>query len=522
MKSGIYKPISTIISILVLSGCGLTPSKVDDKTQLENTQGGIDKFIASSDTINHQISLSEAIARTIKYNLDYRLQHTQLMLENGNLKMAYIEMLPTLTGDLNYSFRNNPQIQNLVNADGQVVDGDTSYTPREILDVSAGMQWTVLDLGLSFTRAQQQANRVMIMQEERRKITQQLVQQAISVYWKAWTAQNMHQTVIDFKEKVRIALKKSQNALDIKASPTPTELDYQSVLLKSIRRANKLQLEISSAKAELTRLMNIRPGAEFELASPNKTITKLPNIQPQLAKMDLIAMVNRPELRQSSHQIDIAKKGIQAAVIEMLPGLSFDFGYNYTNNRFMLNQEWMGGNLGATIDLFNMVLRGPFAIDMANQQVDFEKIKTAATTLSVLTQIRVAYTNYLIWKEDYQYAKLQDETTSKLLKNALANERANKGNSQISIRRGIESLNATFDRQVTFARAYEALAKLYQSVGIDLLPHEVRYLSLEEITERVQVVLNAQSTGEFNQVIDSTYTQLLPQLKQYQQDKIDD
>lgn len=490
----------------------ITPKAIENEAQLNNTYKGLHEILSAQQPINHKITLSEAIARTLKYNLDHRVQQAQLMLESGNLKAAYMEMLPALNVGVDYSFRNNELIQNLVNSNGQTTPGDQSFTPREILNQSYGLQWSLLDLGLSYTRAQQQANRVMIAEEERRKIVQQLVQEVVTTYWKAWTAQTMLSEVLRFKEKAELALKRSKEAESKKINTPQIELDYQQVLIKAIRKINQLNAQIMDASANLKRLMNVSSNSQFELTDPGVPLAGLPTIAPQFEKMDTLALIYRPELRQASYQTEIARKGIQAAIINMLPGIDFNFGYNVTNNEFMKNQYWWGGNIGASLNLIQTVLAGPYAINLANQTHSFEQLRQIASTVTVLTQVRIAYTNYLLWQEDAAYAVKEADVSIALLEYAEKLEQTNKGNEQITIRRGIEAISAQFDKNVTLARAHEALSKLYQSIGLDIMPADARNLPLPELEKKVAVILKAQSQGEFNVQINKAYAEVKPTL----------
>jgi outer membrane protein TolC len=513
------------LAVIGISGCSITPTVIKNESQLNNTYKGLHEVINGQPVINHEITLAEAIARTLKYNLDHKVQQAQLMLESGNLKAAYLEMLPAVNAGIDYSFRNNDLIQNLVDSNGNIVSGDQSFTPREVINQSYGLQWSLLDLGLSYTRAQQQANRVMIAEEERRKMTQQLIQEVVSAYWKAWTAQSMKQEVEQFKSKAELALQRSKESAQKKINTPQIELDYQQVLIKAIRKINQLNAQIMDAKATLSRLMNVKPGSDFTLASPAKTLMALPDIKPQFEKMDTLALVYRPELRQASYQSEIAKKGIQAAIVNMLPGIDFSFGYNVTNNEFMKNQYWWGGNIGASLNLIQTVLKGPYAIKMANEVHSFEQLKQIATTITVLTQVRIAYTNYLLWQEDANYSLQEAKVSMHLFENAQKLERANQGNEQITIRRGVEAISAQFDKDISLARAHEALSKLYQSIGLDLLPANARYLPLTELQNKVQTLLEDQSAGKFNETLDRAYKKIKPTLDkikdQMQQEQMD-
>ena len=108
------KLLPIIFSALIITGCSITPTVVDNEAQLNNTYKGLHEVLNSQQVVDHTITLSEAIARTLKYNLDHRVQQAQLMLESGNLKAAYMEMLPAVNLGVDYSFRNNDLIQNLV------------------------------------------------------------------------------------------------------------------------------------------------------------------------------------------------------------------------------------------------------------------------------------------------------------------------------------------------------------------------------------------------------------------------
>jgi outer membrane protein TolC len=516
------KALLGVMSALLLAGCSITPTAVTNEAQLNNTYKGLHTSLSNQEEINHQVNLAEAIARTLKYNLDHQVQQAQLMLESGNLKAAYMEMLPALNAGVDYSFRNNELIQNLVNSDGQIVSGEQSFTPREVINQSYGLQWSLLDLGLSYTRAQQQANRLMIAEEERRKVTQKLIQEVVSAYWKAWTAQSMKEEVERFKSKAELALQRSKEASQKKVNTPQVELDYQQVLIKAIRKINQLNSQIMDSKATLARLMNIKPGSDFKLASPVKMLMALPDISPEFEKMDTLALVYRPELRQASYEAEIAKKGIQSAIINMLPGIDFSFGYNVTNNKFMKNQYWWGGNIGASLNLIQTVLTGPYAIKLANQVHSFEQLKQIAATLAVLTQVRVAYVNYLLWKEDANYAVEEAKVSMSLFDNAQKLEKANQGNEQITIRRGVEAISAQFDKDISLARAHEALSKLYQSIGLDLLPTNARYLPLNELIAKVQTLLEAQSKGQFNHTLDEAYDKIKPVLDKIKQQMVEE
>jgi len=512
----LYCALTCSLLGILLGGCSIQPTPVDHETQLSNTKFALDETLKPSVLMNRRVTISEAVARVMKFNLDYRISRMKIMLEAGNLKLAYMEMLPFVGVDMNYSFRNNEQVQNLVN-NGQLEEGQQSFTPKRLLDIQAGIKWNLLDFGLSYVRAQQQGSRVLIAQEQKRKVTQKLFQDAISAYWKAWAAQEISPKIQLLKRKVKLALKRSRQIISDRTRSTQHELKYQHALLKTMRRMNLLQLQVSNAKATLAQLMSVKPGAKFRLVSPGVLIKKLPKVKPAFRKMDIVAMVNRPELREATYQTKIAKKGITAAILEMLPGISFEYGYNYTNNKFMLNQEWLSGAVATSLNLIQSIIRGPTAIRTAYRAHDFENLKLVAATLTVLTQLRVSYANYLIRKDDYYYASQQADVAQRLFNHSLNLEKAKAGNRQLTIQNGVESLNADFEAAIAHAKAYDALEMLYVSAGLDSMPDNIYQLPLKQIHSIVRATLLAKSIGSFNKMIDQEYQSILPSLRAVKQ-----
>lgn len=502
------KSASISCTVLLLFGCSTSPVPVENKQQFENTYTRLHQTIARQEKIGTQVTLAEAIARTLKYNLDHRVQKAQLYFEAGSLKQAYLQMLPVLGVDAGYSFRNNSLIQNNIDESGRLTRGSQSFTPQEITTASTGLQWNILDLGMSYTRAKQQANKVLIAKEQRRKITQQLTQEVINAYWKAWTAQQLENQLTTLKSQAEAALAKSRILVKEKVRPAMFEYNYQQSLLKSIRKATQLSREISSAKSNLVRLMNANPTAEFKLVEPQEAIATLPKIEPQLQQMDIVALINRPELREASYVTEIAKQGINQAMLNMLPGVNFDYGYNYTSNKFLLNNTWAGGNINLSWDLLNAVLKGPASISVAKDKHQLEKLKQLAFTSAVLSQIRISYTNYLQWREEYKYANEQANVTEIIYKNTANMLTAGLGTQQSLIQHGIEALVSRFESGLAYANAEDALSRLYQSVGVDAFYIERDQMHLRELTAAVEEKLILKSQGSFNDIIQQQYSGL--------------
>jgi len=103
------------------------------------------------------------MARALKYNLDFRVGVMEEALAQRQLDLSRFDLLPELVLESGYAGRdkfNGASSRSLITGQ-QSVETSTS-SDRDIISARLGLTWNVLDFGLSYVRAQQQADRVMI------------------------------------------------------------------------------------------------------------------------------------------------------------------------------------------------------------------------------------------------------------------------------------------------------------------------------------------------------------------------
>ena len=74
-----------------------------------------------------------------------------------------------------------------------------------------------------------------------------------------------------------------------------------------------------------------------------------------------------------------------------------------------------------------------------------------------------------------------------------------------------------FDREVSFSQAQESLSRLYQTVGIDMLPSDYQQLSFNELVSVIEKMLIEQGSGAFNKAVDTKYASIEPEVKAVRQ-----
>ena len=115
------KTYLAIVAVLSLSACSaIQPQPVDERSLLD--QGKADLSAAQKDVepITGELTLDEALARALKYNLDHRAKMMDEALAFKQLDVSHYDMLPRLLAQAGYSDRDNDKITLSRNPDGSI------------------------------------------------------------------------------------------------------------------------------------------------------------------------------------------------------------------------------------------------------------------------------------------------------------------------------------------------------------------------------------------------------------------
>ena len=161
------KIIASIGTVFVLSGCAIKPVVLSTETLRETIRSDMERLSQHRDQITAPISLDEAIARSVRNNRDRKLKVLETALTRQQIDLARHDLLPSLTTSAGYSGRNNYAATASVRfADGvpEPLPADPAYSvsqDKQRTTYDVGFTWNVLDFGLSYVRANQQAHVVL-------------------------------------------------------------------------------------------------------------------------------------------------------------------------------------------------------------------------------------------------------------------------------------------------------------------------------------------------------------------------
>ena len=161
--------VLSVVTSFVICGCAVKPEPIlneDVKKQIENNLTVLNKVAVP---VTEPITIDEAIKRGLEHNLSKKVKVLETALSQQQLDLVYYDMLPSLTTSAGYSERNNYAASastSFINGNPEPLGSNPSYSvsqDKERTTADIGFSWNVLDFGLSYVRAQQQADKFLII-----------------------------------------------------------------------------------------------------------------------------------------------------------------------------------------------------------------------------------------------------------------------------------------------------------------------------------------------------------------------
>ena len=477
----------TLAAVLAgsLAGCGLQPEPL---TPLQVAGYAADKkarYTEGQEPITRPIGLDEAIARGLRYNLDYRVEAFQTALRVRDLDVADFHLLPNVVADSNFLGRNN----NLAAFSQSVTTGQTTLepsvsTPRNDLISDLTISYNTLDFGLSYIRARQAADEVLIAEETKRKVTNRIVQDVRTAYWRAYSSQRLGQRLRELEGRVRRAISDSRSLATGADSSPLAALTYERELIEIKRQAQAIESEMAVAKAQLAALMNVPPNVAFTLSGRNGA-PRSPVFREDFDSLVDIALVNRPELRETQYRSRINAKEATAALLEMLPSAQGYFGANNDTSKYLFHANWLAYGAHASWNLLN-VFKYPARVNQVNAQEALLDAKALALTMAIVTQVQVSRIRLMETENELRIAREFLDVQGRLLHQIKAQAETEKTSEQTLIREEMNMLVAEARKDIAFAAYENAYGLVFEAIGLD--PFDQHLTATTSVAEIAAVV----------------------------------
>jgi outer membrane protein TolC len=472
--AGLVPAMLICLAAMGLNGCAIEPKPLtmdEVRSRVQEDRAALGK---DQEPLSGPVDLFEAMARALKYNLDARVELMHKMLAQTQLDLSHYAMLPRLAANAGFDGRSNfagGLAQSLLTG-RQVLEPFTS-AEKNIFSADLSLSWNVLDFGLSYIRAKQAADDVLIADEERRRVANRVMQDVRAAYWKAVSAERILPSLKLLDEWVKSALEKAQAVQDEKLSPPMVPLQFKLDLLNTQRYIQQLFRELNTAKIQLAALINLPPGQEQQLVLmvPERE-AKAVNLPPDMMALEDRALEARPELRMIDYRRRINAQETKAAILEMMPSLNLVVGGNYSSNSFLFNNHWAAYAARASWNLLNL-FRYPARAKTIEAQDKVLQTQNLALTMAILSQVHVSVAQVALAKKEVSTAVLYFETQSQITEQARLAWRTARMSEQAVLRERVAQVAAQLRYDAMEAEFQTAWASLLAAIGEDVLPNDL-------------------------------------------------
>lgn len=473
---------------LVTVGCAsVQPVALAPKDMQNQQQKDAENILRNVEAISGPLSMDEAMARALKYNLDRRTRMMEEALTLGQMDVSKFDMLPKIMAQAGYSHRDRARFtyssQNPIETPNF---GNIASTSADAVHTTSdlGMTWNLLDVGLGYYGAKQQADRFLIASEKRRKAMHLLMQEVRTAYWRAASAQLLKADVLKIIALAEEALVDSRKAGAERVRNPLEPLRYQRQLLENLRLLENINQELSSAQVDLASLVNAPLNTPIQIAT-----TDLKNISDEISKVPMdkleeTALQSNPDLREQSYNGRIAREETRRTMLRMFPSLSFNYGYKYDTDNYLLHRNWNEAGVQLSFNLMNLFTAGS-QMKLAEAGVALADQRRMAAQAAVLTQVHLSRLQVMNARSQFDRAD-QIYDTDKRISEIMKNRQMVQAQSKLDL------VSTETAAVLSLLRRYQALAqvqvaenRMLATLGMEPQIGSTHELSLSELTTQI-------------------------------------
>jgi outer membrane protein TolC len=464
----------------LLGGCAFQPHALSDADRLAEAAQDMHDVFSGQEPLTHPLRLEEAFARAMSYNLDERVKIMERAVAQRDFELSKYDMLPKVIANAGASTRDNELASSSVSVltRRQSLEPSTS-TDKDLKFADLTTSWNVLDFWVSYYAAKQQADRVLVAEEQRRRVLQGLFQDVRRAFWRAASAQRLSGDVRDSMRVAQEALNASRK-VESEALKAPVDaLRYQRALLDALRDLEFVQQQLAIAKTELAALINLPLGTAYTIAVPSSL--RLEGVRLPVRQMEEVALVHNPDIREASYQVRITADETRKMLARNLPGINFTYGPSYDSNSYLVNNTWTGGAVRLSANLIS-ILSIPEQMKRGQIAEDTAITRRQALSMAVLAKLHIAYQTYLSAAKDYRWAD-QLASVDRRLYQQISNRTDTDAQSELErVSARVSAVQSDMRRYRSYAEAQAALGRLYDVIGVDPVPEQVSSLEISSLS----------------------------------------
>ena len=468
-----------------LAGCAVTTAPLAPEERERLGREAREQLFAGQEALARPLTLEDATARAIKYQAEHRQRRMEEAAAAAQLEVAQFDLLPRFIANAGYSTRNNEAFGFGVTPDGSITTTPSAAQEKTLRTGGVGVAWNLLDFGVSYFRAKQISDQKLIAEERRRKALQTLVHDVRIAWWRAEAAQRLLPESDRLLNEIDQAIEKTRLVEQSRLLPPVQTATLRRALLDLAQQIALRRQELVQAQVELAALINSPPGIELRVASPPSEEREVPDLTTDVEKLEALALSQRPEMAEEGYRARISADEARKAMVGILPNVSLNVMSNYDSNRFLVNNNWYSLGLNVALNLTKV-----FSIPAMNRSEEAQRraddARRQAMAMAVLAQTRIAAVRYTLVADEFMVWDEAARDDDLIVQHLASSEAAGIDNELEVVRARARAVASHINRDLAYANVQAVIARLYNSVGYDVVPREDEERPLAELSNAVQ------------------------------------
>ncbi len=455
-------PLAGLAAAIVGAGCG--PQAGSKRLRAVNAALDMEAYRSHAPTIQDPLTLEEALDYAARYNIDAWIAAQESRFQHELATQSNLKMLPSLMAGTEYHERSRYDASSSMSIETGKESLEPSFSSEKrarTFDISA--TWNLLDFGISFLRARQQANRVSIAMERERRVRQNLALQVTRAYWRAVTARESAEQAERIGEEVSAMLEKIHKEIGDKTISRVDGLKQETSLLQRQDELRRYKQDHLKAKTELARLIGLSPGTPFTLARIDSSAPVEPS-DFNAEELEWEALRNRPELFEKDLEQAISLDEARVAIAQMFPSPAMFWRFNYDDNRFLVFDQWNTVGIRASWDLL-IIPQQIKQHDAIKLQTELVAKRRTAIAVAILTQLHLSLIDYAEALEQHEFSKTISQKCGNLLEAIQSQADEGKSHGGECLDHQMKYLKARAKYLSAYANVMISKARLLNTIG---------------------------------------------------------
>jgi outer membrane protein TolC len=470
------------LAALALAGCTLAPKPMTDAERLDEAAADLATMFGPGAPLRRPLTIEEAYARALKYNLDARVKVMEAAVARDDFDLSQFDLLPRVVANAGYTTRTNVE----ASSSQSVITGRQSLEPSTSSDINRvstdlTASWNLLDFGVSYFNARQQADRTLVAEEQRRRAVHNMFQDVRRAFWQAASAQALQAQVQSSIRSADAALRSSRN-VESEALRSPVDaLRYQRSLLELLRQLELVQRYLATAKVELASLIGLPPGTQYTVAARGLQTLGIERIGLRVIDLERTALLRNPDIREQSYQRRITVDETHKAILRLMPGLDLSGGPRYDSNSFLVNNHWSAAAVRASWNIVNL-LSLPTHLRRGENAAALSDLRRQAVSMSVLAKLHIAYRQYQIAVAEYRSARRMADVDRRLYQQISNRVETDAQGELEKVSAQVSAVTSDLRVYQSYAEMQAALGRLYAAMGVDPVPVQISSVEVDDLT----------------------------------------